>query len=38
VNIGQPLRRREDQRFLTGKGRYTDDTAPKDALAVLFVR
>jgi len=38
VTIGQPLRRREDQRFLTGKGRYTDDTAPTDALAVLFVR
>jgi aerobic carbon-monoxide dehydrogenase large subunit len=30
--------RREDQRFLTGQGRYTDDTAPSDALAVLFVR
>ncbi len=30
--------RREDQRFLTGKGRYTDNTAPADALAVLFVR
>ena len=38
MTIGQPLRRREDQRFLTGKGRYTDDTAPTDALAVLFVR
>ena len=23
--IGQPLRRREDQRFVTGTGRYTDD-------------
>ena len=30
--------RREDQRFLTGKGRYADNTAPADALAVLFVR
>jgi len=30
--------RREDQRFLTGKGRYADNTAPSDALAVLFVR
>jgi carbon-monoxide dehydrogenase large subunit len=38
VSIGQPLRRREDQRFLTGRGRYTDNTAPADALAVLFVR
>src|SRR6185503_3942924 len=38
VKIGQPLTRREDQRFLTGRGRYTENTAPKEALAVLFVR
>jgi carbon-monoxide dehydrogenase large subunit len=38
VSIGQPLTRREDQRFLTGRGRYTDNTAPREALAVLFVR
>jgi carbon-monoxide dehydrogenase large subunit len=25
VEIGQPVRRREDQRFLTGKGTYIDD-------------
>ncbi len=30
--------RREDRRFLTGRGRYADDTAPPGALAVLFVR
>jgi aerobic carbon-monoxide dehydrogenase large subunit len=30
--------RREDRRFLTGKGRYTDNTAPANALAVLYVR
>ena len=30
--------RREDRRFLTGRGRYADNTAPADALAVLFVR
>ena len=30
--------RREDWRFLTGKGRYTDNTAPADALAVFYVR
>jgi carbon-monoxide dehydrogenase large subunit len=30
--------RREDRRFLTGKGRYTDNTAPADALFVLYVR
>lgn len=23
--MGQPLRRREDFKFITGKGRYTDD-------------
>lgn len=23
--VGQPIKRKEDQRFLTGKGRYTDD-------------
>ena len=24
-SIGQPIRRREDYRFLTGQGTYTDD-------------
>jgi carbon-monoxide dehydrogenase large subunit len=38
IALGQPIVRREDQRFLTGRGRYADDTAPRDALAVLFVR
>jgi carbon-monoxide dehydrogenase large subunit len=38
VALGQPLLRREDQRFLSGRGRYADNTAPRDALAVLFVR
>ncbi len=38
AQIGQPITRREDQRFLTGRGRYTDDTAPAEALSVLFVR
>jgi carbon-monoxide dehydrogenase large subunit len=38
VEIGQPITRREDLRFLTGKGRYADNTAPSDTLAVLFVR
>jgi len=36
--IGQSIGRREDQRFLTGKGRYAENTAPATALAVLFVR
>src|SRR6476659_8782163 len=26
--------RREDQRFLTGKGRYADNTAPTEALVI----
>ncbi len=38
MSVGLPLTRREDQRFLTGRGRYTENTAPRDALAVLFVR
>jgi carbon-monoxide dehydrogenase large subunit len=38
LKLGQSILRREDRRFLTGRGRYTDDTAPPDALAVLFVR
>ncbi|MFI5032454.1 MAG: xanthine dehydrogenase family protein molybdopterin-binding subunit, partial [Reyranellales bacterium] len=32
------IARREDPRFLTGQGRYADNTAPLDAAAVLFVR
>src|SRR5215471_8153440 len=38
AKLGQSILRREDQRFLTGKGRYADNTAPINALAVLFVR
>ena len=38
LKLGQSMLRREDRRFLTGRGRYADDTAPQDALAVLFVR
>ena len=38
LKLGQSITRREDQRFLTGGGRYADSTAPIDALAVLFVR
>ncbi len=34
--IGAPLRRKEDRRFLLGKGQYTDDiTLPQQAYAVL---
>ena len=35
--IGQPLKRYEDQRLLTGKGRYTDDIAlPGMAVATVL--
>ncbi|NUW31037.1 xanthine dehydrogenase family protein [Nonomuraea sp. SMC257] len=35
--FGEPVRRREDRRLLTGQGRYVDDLGP-DALAAAFVR
>jgi aerobic carbon-monoxide dehydrogenase large subunit len=38
LKLGQSVLRREDRRFLTGRGRYADDTAPSGALAVLFLR
>ncbi len=34
----QPVRRIEDRRFLTGKGRYIDDIVPEGALFAAFVR
>jgi len=34
----QPVRRFEDIRFVTGRGRYIDDTAPKGAAHAVFVR
>ncbi len=34
----QPLRRREDIRFLTGTGRYVDDLVPAGALHAYFLR
>lgn len=36
--IGQPLRRLEDARLLTGQGRYTDDVRPEGAAHVAFLR
>lgn len=36
--IGKILPRREDRRFLTGRGRYLDDIAVPGALHVCFVR
>ncbi|MFY9212650.1 MAG: xanthine dehydrogenase family protein molybdopterin-binding subunit [Aestuariivita sp.] len=34
----QPVKRVEDVRFLTGQGRYVDDTAPEGALHAFFFR
>jgi carbon-monoxide dehydrogenase large subunit len=36
--VGQPLRRREDVRLLTGKGRFVDDIRLPDTLHVAFLR
>ena len=38
TGIGQRIRRREDPRFLLGRGRYVDDTPTRNALYVTFVR
>jgi len=35
--IGKPVPRKEDLRLLTGRGRYTDDTAPADGEAVGYL-
>ncbi len=37
-SVGQAVKRREDQRFLTGKGRYVDDLHRQGELAAVFVR
>jgi len=36
--VGQPLRRREDFRFVTGKGRYTDDIKATGMLHMAVLR
>jgi carbon-monoxide dehydrogenase large subunit len=36
--IGQPVKRREDQRFLTGRGTYTDDISLQGQTYAVFVR
>src|SRR5215472_11495255 len=38
MTIGAPVRRREDPRLLTGRGRYVGDVAPPRLLHVVFVR
>ncbi|HET6520514.1 MAG TPA: hypothetical protein VFG47_11960, partial [Geminicoccaceae bacterium] len=36
-SVGQPVRRVEDQRLITGRGRYTDDiTLPNQAHAYVL--
>ncbi|HLK23633.1 MAG TPA: xanthine dehydrogenase family protein molybdopterin-binding subunit, partial [Caulobacteraceae bacterium] len=36
--IGQPVRRREDIRFITGRGRYTDDISAAGQTYAVFAR
>ncbi|HJZ70670.1 MAG TPA: hypothetical protein VKE51_02965, partial [Vicinamibacterales bacterium] len=36
--IGQSPRRREDERLVTGRGRFVDDIAPASCLHVAIVR
>jgi carbon-monoxide dehydrogenase large subunit len=36
--IGQPVRRREDQRLLTGKGRFSDDVNLPDQIYAIMLR
>ncbi|HEY8611089.1 MAG TPA: xanthine dehydrogenase family protein molybdopterin-binding subunit [Roseomonas sp.] len=36
--IGQPVRRREDVRLLTGRGRYTDDIEPPGCVQAVILR
>src|SRR3972149_3913042 len=36
--IGERVRRKETQRFVTGNGRYVDDLLPPGTLHVSFVR
>ncbi|SKA41545.1 carbon-monoxide dehydrogenase large subunit [Enhydrobacter aerosaccus] len=36
--VGRPLRRREDARLLTGRGRYVDDIAPRDLCWAAVLR
>ena len=36
--IGQPVRRKEDARLLTGRGCYVDDLAPAGLVYAVFVR
>ena len=38
THIGQPVRRREDLRLVTGKGSYTDDVSLAGQVYAVMVR
>jgi hypothetical protein len=38
TGIGAPVRRKEDERFITGRGRYTDDINQPGQLYAVFLR
>ena len=38
TGIGARVLRKEDKRFITGKGQYTDDINLKDQIYAYFVR
>ena len=38
TGIGASVRRKEDQRFITGKGHYTDDHARPGQAVAYFIR
>ena len=38
TGIGASVRRKEDQRFITGKGHYTDDISRPGQAAIYFIR
>jgi aerobic carbon-monoxide dehydrogenase large subunit len=38
IGIGAAVRRKEDQRFITGQGHYTDDINRPDQAAIYFIR
>ena len=38
TGIGAPVRRKEDRRFITGKGQYTDDVSRPGQAAIYFIR
>ena len=36
--VGQPIRRKEDRRFLTGEGRFVDDVSMPDMAHMVILR